>query len=114
MNIVRANEGTSYEAAGHFGGEYFTKQNDKTPGNNHVTLNVSHFQPGGGCDFAEFPPDMPTNICYYVLNGQITVTTRDDKFTLYEGDSVLWSGGDARGFVNDGDVPMDLLVVIGR
>jgi len=114
MNIVRANEGNSYMAPGHFGGEFISKQNDSAPGNKHLTLNLSHFQPGGGCEMGTIPEAAPMNLCYYVVKGQITVTTPDDKFTLYEGDSVLWAPGDTRGFVNEGDTVTDLLVMIAK
>ena len=114
MNVVRANEGREYEAPGHFGGVFFAKQDDSAPGNKHLTVNLSHFQPGVGCDFAEFPAEWPLNLCYYVVKGEITVTTRDNKFILHEGDSVLWSAGDARGFVNEGDTETELLVIIGK
>lgn len=115
MNIVRANEGTEYQAPGHFGGVFISKQGETAPGNKHLTINLSHFQPGGGCDYAEFPEEWPLNLCYYVVEGQITVTTKNnEKFTLYKGDSVLWSAGDARGFVNEGDTVTDLLVIIGK
>jgi quercetin dioxygenase-like cupin family protein len=114
MNIVRANEGAQYDAPGHFAGVFFAKQGDSAPGNKHLAVNLSRFKPGGGCDFAEFPKEWPINLCYYVIKGQLTVTTRNDKFTLREGDSVLWSAGDARGFVNEGDTETELLVIIGK
>lgn len=115
MNVVRANEGTEYQAPGHFGGVFISKQGETAPRNKHLTINLSHFQPGGGCDYAEFPEEWPLNLCYYVVEGQITITTKNnEKFTLYKGDSVLWSAGDARGFVNEGDTVTDLLVIIGK
>lgn len=114
MNVVKANVGMNYMPPGHFGGEFTAKQDDKAPGNKHLAVNLSVFKPGGGCEFAEFPPDLPINLCYYVLKGQISVTTRDDKFTLYAGDSVLWAGGDARGFINDGDCDTEMLVIVGK
>ena len=114
MNIVKANEGKSYMAPGHFGGEFISKQNEEAPGNKHLVVNLSHFQPGGGCDYAELPENMPATLCYYLVKGQLTFTTREGKFTLYEGDCVLWAPGDARGFVNEGDSVTDLLVIIGK
>lgn len=115
MNIVRANEGKEYDAAGHFGGTFIGKQGLDIPGNKHLTVNLSHFQPGGGCDYTEFPQDWPLDLCYYVIKGEITVTTKNnEKFTLSAGDSVLWTGGDARGFVNESNDVTDLLVIVAQ
>ena len=115
MNIVRANEGSEYMAAGHFGGVFISKQNDSVPGNTHLTVNLSHFQPGGGCEYAEFPEDWGVNMCYYVVEGQLTFTVKSgEEFTLTKGDCVLWTPGDGRSFVNKGDTVTDLLVVIAK
>lgn len=113
MKLIKASEGKNYMAPGHFGGEFVSKIDDSIEGNKHLALNVSHFQPGGGCEYAAFPQAMP-NLIYYVLKGQITVTTDTDKFVMTEGDCVIWNGGDIRGFVNEGDTVTDLLVIIGK
>lgn len=113
MNIVKAKEGVPYQAAGHHGGVYLSLQNDKVPGNEHLTVNLSHFDPGGGCDMSTIPAGM--NLCYYLLKGQLTFTVKGgETFTLHEGDSVLWAAGDERGFTNYGDTVADLLVIIAK
>ena len=115
MNIIRANEGNEYSALGHFGGVFIGKHTQDVPGNKHLTVNLSHFEPGGGCDYAEFPEEWPLDLCYYVLKGELTFTTKnDEKFVLKAGDSVLWTGGDARGFINEGNEVADLLVIIAQ
>ena len=113
MQYIRSEEGQSYMAPGHFGGEFISKIDDTIEGNDHLTLNVSHFQPGGGCEYGSFPAAMP-NLIYYVLNGQITVTTDTETFEMKKGDCVIWNGGDVRGFVNEGETVTDLLVIIGK
>lgn len=115
MNLVRANEGNEYAAAGHFGGTFIAKQNENIAGNEHLSVSLSHFQPGGGCEYKEISKEWGKILCYYLVKGQITVTTKnDEKFTMYEGDSVLWVPGDARGFVNEGNTVADLLVIIAH
>ncbi|MDR1797451.1 MAG: cupin domain-containing protein [Clostridiales Family XIII bacterium] len=110
MNIVKADKGVSYEAAGHHGGIYLALQSAATE-KASLAVNLSHFDPGGGCDPAVIPAGM--TLCYFVVKGQLSFTvTGEEPFTLQAGDSVLWAPGDERGFVNDGDQVADLLVVI--
>ena len=113
MNLVRANEGSHYSAPGHFGCELFSKQTAQVSGNEHLEVNLSRLEPGGGCEFGGIPP-VPITLCYYVLKGEITVTTQDDQFVMREGDCVLWNKDDSRGFVNEGDTLAELLVIVGK
>lgn len=115
MNLVRANEGSEYSAPGHFGGVFVSKHGKDLPGNKHLAVSVSTFEPGGGCDYLEFPEDWPLDLCYYLLEGELKVTTKNgETFVFKAGDTVLWTGGDARGFINETDKPAKLLVIIAQ
>ena len=72
-------------------------------------MGLSHFLPGGGAEYDE----SPTEKIYYVLEGQITVVTKDnEKIVLNATDSIHIDPNEGRSIVNETNKPASTLVVI--
>jgi len=108
MKIVRATEVYKYEAPGHFDVRTLRIHNPADVKDGQVTMGISHFLPEGGADFAVAKFEM----VYYIVSGEMTVTTDDGEYVLGAGDSIHIAAGEGRGSKNNTKSPATMLVVM--
>ena len=114
MKIMRLADAKPYDAPGHFGMTPLRLHSAELSGGKHLTLGLSMFLPGGGAEFSKVPETMDMNLIYYVVQGEMTVTTETETFVLRAGDSVEWVPGDGRGIKNETNQPASMLVIVGK
>lgn len=104
--IVRKNEAVPYDAPGHFKVLPTRLHNPQDVNGGKMTVGVSHFLPGGGCEFG-------TNAfesIYYILTGQMTLRTDAEETVLYPGDSFHCGRGTSKSILNSGSETCQILV----
>ena len=105
--VTGVTESRKYEAAGHYDVRT-TRLHDAYEVGCVITLGLSHFLPEGGAEMAKAPKEL----LYYVVEGQMTVYTDDDKsHVLNAGDSIHLSPNQGRGCKNTGHSAAKMLVI---
>jgi quercetin dioxygenase-like cupin family protein len=109
MKKVEIKDVKTYEAAGHFGMTAMRLHGKEETGAQKFWMGLSHFLPGGGAEMGA----TPTEKIYFVLEGEVTVTTPDNKeITLRKNDSIFIGPGEQRAIINKTNMPASMLVVI--
>jgi quercetin dioxygenase-like cupin family protein len=109
MKKVEIKDVKPYEAAGHFGMTAMRLSGKEETGAQKFWMGLSHFLPGGGAEMS----GTPTEKVYFVLEGEVTVTTPDgSEFTLRKNDSIFIGPGEQRAIINKTNMPASMLVVI--
>ena len=108
VEVTRYDEATSYEAPGHHGCYGLRLQGFEVSPTRTFWMAVSHFLPEGGCD------DSATAVekVYFVLEGEVTVVTREGEATLRKYDSCYLAPDESRAIENRTNSPSSLLVAI--
>ena len=105
--VTGVNEARNYEAKGHYDVRT-TRLHDADEVGGVITLGLSHFLPGGGAEMAKADKEL----LYYVVEGQMTVYTDDDKSHVLDGgDSIHLSPNQGRGCKNTGHSAAKMLVI---
>ena len=105
--VTKANESYNYEAKGHYDVRT-TRLHDPEDVDGQITLGLSHFLPGGGAEMGTAPKEL----IYYIIEGEMTVTTDDGKETvLHKGDSIHFGPNQGRASKNTGITAAQMLVV---
>ena len=73
-------------------------------------MGLSHFLPGGGAEWAY--EDSPTEKVYIVLEGEITVKTKTEEFTLGPLAVLYIAPNEGREIINKTNKPVSMLVAI--
>ena len=110
MKVMKWAEGDVYEGPGHFGcwGIHKALLGRDT---SNMTINVSQFIPGGGCEMGAGPIEK----YYHVLEGTLIIKTpAGDVFTLEKNDGIYIGPGEERAMEVPGPNPCTLLVVITK
>ncbi|NLP38043.1 MAG: cupin domain-containing protein [Firmicutes bacterium] len=98
-----------YDAAKHFNMTAIRLQGKEESGAQKFWLGMSHFLPNGGAEYDE----SPTEKIYFVLEGEITVTSKDgEKIVLRKWDSLYIGPNEGRSILNETNLPATMLVVI--
>ena len=116
--MIQRAEGTegstvyTYSAPGH-SGCIPTRLFDPEGGLNGVDgtkmiMGITHFQPGGGCDYGANPLES----IYYILSGEMTLKTEDGETVLKKGDSYHCVGGVPKSVTNTGSTVTQMLVCL--
>lgn len=106
--IVRKNEATPYEAPRHYNMLPTRLHNPGDVNEGAVTVGLSHFLPGGGCEFGNNAKES----VYYIISGEMTLKTDDGETVLKPGDSFHCGPGTNKGIHNYGSECVQMLVVI--
>ena len=106
--VVRKEDAYEYEAPGHFGVKTTRLHNPEDVNEGGMVMGLSHFEPGGGCEFGSNPLES----IYYIVSGQMTLKTEDEETILYPGDTFHCGGGTPKGIVNSGDGVCQMLVCL--
>ena len=97
MKVMYRKDAEPYVPAGHY----------------DLIVGVSYFLPnGGGAEYKKVPED--TNLIYYIVSGEMTVTTDEGEFILHAGDSICFQPGDGRSCRNTGMEAATMLVITGK
>jgi quercetin dioxygenase-like cupin family protein len=111
MKKIELKNVSPYSAPGHFNMTALRLQGKDETGISKFWMGMSYFLPGGGADWA-YDKDSPTEKVYYVLDGEITVTSKDEEFVLREGDSLFIGPNEGRSMLNKSNRVAAVLVVI--
>ena len=106
MISVKDADGKQYEAAKHF--EVYGLQKITEDQSRRTTVCYSYFQPNGGAEMGSSPKER----VYYVVKGSITVSGKNEKHVLNEGDLIYIAPGEERDMVINGGKPAEVLVFI--
>ena len=107
--IVRKNEATFYEAPGHYDMRPTRLHNPDDVNEGKLIMGLSHFLPGGGCQFGANPLES----IYYIVEGEMDIELEGgDKSTLRAGDSFHCGPNTSKGIQNNGSVTCQMLVTL--
>lgn len=101
----------AYDAPGHFGMTAMRIHGKEETGAEKFWMGISTFLPGGGAEYAY--EDNPLEKVYYILEGEMTVTSAaGEKFVLRKDDSISFPPNEGRHLKNESNFPARMLVVI--
>jgi quercetin dioxygenase-like cupin family protein len=101
----------TYEAPGHFGMTAMRIHGKEETGAEKFWVGLSTFLPGGGAEYAY--EDNPLEKFYYVLEGEMTVTDKEDnRYVIHAGESISFKPFEGRYLKNEANRPAVMLVVI--
>ena len=106
--IVRKEDAVPYEAPGHFSMLPTRLHNPQDVNGGKMIMGLSHFLPGGGCEFGANPLES----IYYLISGEMTLRTEDGETVLHAGDSFHCGGGTQKGILNKGTETCKMLVCL--
>jgi quercetin dioxygenase-like cupin family protein len=113
---ITKKDGTyNYEAPGHFDVRTTRVHDAADVNGGGITMGVSHFLPGGGCNYGSNAKET----IYYILEGQMYLeseldTPEEVKTTLYAGDSYHCGPGTSKSVVNNGTDSAKMLVALAN
>lgn len=97
-----------YQAPKHFNMTALRLHGKEESGAQKFWMGLSHFLPGGGAEYDE----SPTEKIYFVLDGEVTVISKNEKIVLKAWDSIHIGPGEGREIINAANKPASMLVVI--
>jgi len=106
--IVRKADAYAYEAPKHYNMLATRLHNPQDVNDGVLTVGLSHFLPGGGCEFGNNAMES----VYYVISGELTLKTEDVETVLLPGDTFPGGPGTNKGIHNNGTECVKMLVVL--
>ncbi len=85
-------------------------QGDAETGVTTFWMGMSHYLPGGRVEWSG--EDSMEEKVYFVLEGQLTVTGKDETFVLGPRDSLYIGPGEARSAANNTSEPASMIIVV--
>jgi glyoxylate utilization-related uncharacterized protein len=110
MKKITLNQVKPYEAKGHFNMVAMRLSGKEETGAQKFWVGLSHFLPGGGAEYAY--EDSPTEKFYFVLDGQLTIRSKKEEFTLGPMEGVYIAPNEGREIINKTNMPVSMLVVV--
>ena len=110
MKKIQLDQLKPYEAPGHFKMVAMRLAGKEETGSEKFWVGLSHFLPGGGAEYAY--EDSPTEKVYFVLDGHITVKTKQEEITVGPQEGVYFPPNEGREIINNTNQPVSMLVVI--
>jgi quercetin dioxygenase-like cupin family protein len=104
--VVRKEDAYSYEAPGHFDVDPTRLHNADDVNKGRMTMGLSHFELGGGCEFGSNPAES----IYYIISGQMTLKTDDEETVLMPGDTFHCGPDTKKSVTNTGSEKCQMLV----
>ncbi|UWG99115.1 cupin domain-containing protein [Dehalobacter sp. DCM] len=111
MKKVALNDVKPYQAPKHFDMTALRLHGKEESGSSKFWMGMSYFLPGGGAEWA-YEENSPTEKIYYVLDGEIVVTSKHEEFVLRKGDSLFIGPNEGRSMINKTNQVAAVLVVI--
>ncbi|WP_102869076.1 cupin domain-containing protein [Pseudovibrio exalbescens] len=115
MKRVQLKDVSPYEPPKHFGMVALKLHGEAETGLTKFWQGLSHFLPGGGCEWqyeAEDDPGSRFEKTYFVLKGELCLTTKDEEIILREGDSIALLPFEGRKMINKTNVVATALVTV--
>jgi quercetin dioxygenase-like cupin family protein len=104
---VSIDDAATYEAPGHFKMIARRLHNEQLGTAEGLSIGYSTFLPGGGADQGS----RNSESVYYVLEGQLTITTPDGDIILNKNDSLYRPPGSVVGIINKSNANVNMLVI---
>jgi glyoxylate utilization-related uncharacterized protein len=110
MKKVSLSQVKPYAAAKHFNMTAMRLQGKEETGIQKFWVGLSYFLTGGGAEWAY--EDNPSEKVYVVLDGELTVKSKTEEFTLRPMDSFYLAPNEGREIINKTNKTVTMLVVI--
>ena len=110
MKKISIADVNSYSPPAHSGMNAFRLQGKDETGIQQFWVGKSFFLPGGTADWAY--EDNLNEKVYYILEGEMTVKSKDETFYLKKGDSIYIAPNEGREMINEGRSVCEVLVII--
>ena len=110
MKKVRLADVKPYAAPGHFDVSVLRLSGKDVTGAEKFWVGLSYFLPGGGAEYGY--EDSPTEKVYIVLDGELTVKTKKEEFTLGPMDLLYIAPHEGREIINKTNKTVTMLVAI--
>ena len=98
-----------YEARGHFMTAALRLSGKEETGATKFWVGLSHFLPGGGVEYSG--EDQTSEKVYVVVEGQVSVKSRTEEFTLDPMDALYIAPHEGRSILNKTNKPASMLVI---
>ena len=108
MKKIELKDVKHYVAPKHFNMTALKLHDKESSGDPKYWMGMSHFLPAGGAEYVEVPMEM----VYFVLEGEITVKSKTECFVLKKWDSLHIMPGDEREVINETNKPATMLVIM--
>lgn len=108
MKKVELKDVKPYQAPKHFNMTALKLHGKEETGASKFWMGLSHFLPAGGAEMDA----SPTEKVYFVLDGEVTVKTKDETIVLKTWDSIFIGANEEREIINETNRPASMLVVI--
>ena len=110
MKKVSLSQVKPYSADLHFNMSAMRLQGKEETGIQKFWMGLSYFLPEGGAAWAY--EDSATEKVYFVLDGEITVKSKDEEIKLGPMDSLYLAPYEGREIINNTNKPVTMLVVV--
>ena len=110
MKKVSLSQVKPYSADLHFNMSAMRLQGKEETGIQKFWMGLSYFLPEGGAAWAY--EDSPTEKVYLVLDGEITVKSKNEEIKLGPMDSLYLAPYEGREIINNTNKPVTMLVVV--
>lgn len=112
MKVMHLSEAKPYFPPKHFNMTAIKLQGKEETGVTKFWVGLSYFLPGGGAEWAY--EDNPLEKVYVVLDGEVTIKTKNEEVTLKPMDSVYLQPFEGRELVNKANKPATMLVIVNN
>lgn len=109
MKKIRLEQVKPYAAPGHFNMVALRLSGKEETGAKKFWVGLSHFLPGGGAEYSG--EDSPAEKVYIVLEGEVTVKSTTEEFTLGPLDILYIAPNEGRAIINKTNKPASMLVI---
>jgi glyoxylate utilization-related uncharacterized protein len=110
MKKISLDQVKPYAAPGHFDMKALRLSGKDETGAQKFWVGLSYFLPGGGAEYAY--EDSPTEKVYVILDGELTVKTKDEEVTLGPTDLLFLAPHEGREIINKTNKTVTMLVAI--
>ncbi len=110
MKAIKFDNVKAYNPPGHINMAALKLQGKEETGVSKFWVGISHFVPGGGAEWGY--EDNPEEKVYVVLQGEITVKTKEEAVVLKQWNSVFLEPNEGREITNESNKPASMLVII--
>ena len=109
MKKVRLDDVKAYAAPGHKDTAALRLSGKDETGATKFWVGLSHFLPGGGVEFSG--EDQTNEKVYIVIEGEVTVKSRTEEFTLKPLETLYIGPREGRSILNKTNKPVSMLVI---
>lgn len=110
MKKVELKDVSPYNAPLHFDMKSMKLHGTEETGATKFWMGMSYFLPGGGAEWAY--ENSPTEKIYFMVEGEMVVTSKDGEIVLRKGDSLFIGPNEGRSMLNRTNQVATVLVAI--